>query len=303
VLWLPVGADFEFRRGRDGTMLRTRTVEEFGAAPLIRRSWREDSVLMLHPLGQAHSVWWFFLEGRSRALSRQPQSGRQGTGSLPSPKLARSPSTERDATSGLGRTGRCHACHSQLAAWDTRRAGCCKAVGLRQMRSGDLAWPQPPISLATRVFEPAVDAAKGTLVHLGVMDSECAARVNGAQKVDRFGRLQPRGLHRHKQRLDRLIWHVQRIAWVVEQAIADQVPEVDAVRLAVVHGGVTPADRPYRNAARIEGLSQLRIDDSEATDTGTCRGVHRDAEPGQSQLVYVVGVLVRDQDCVTSVQR
>jgi hypothetical protein len=65
-LWLPVGADFEFRLSRDGTMLRTGTVEEFGAAPLIRRRWRENSLLMWHPPGRAHSVWWFFREGRFR---------------------------------------------------------------------------------------------------------------------------------------------------------------------------------------------------------------------------------------------
>lgn len=64
MLWLPVGADFEFRLGPDGTMLRTGTVEDFGAAPLIRRSWRENSLLMWHPAGQAHSVWWFFRGGR-----------------------------------------------------------------------------------------------------------------------------------------------------------------------------------------------------------------------------------------------
>jgi hypothetical protein len=67
VLWLPVGADFEFRLNPDGTMLRTAgTVEEYGAAPLIRRNWRENSLLMWHPPGRAHSVWWFFREGRFR---------------------------------------------------------------------------------------------------------------------------------------------------------------------------------------------------------------------------------------------
>lgn len=64
VLWLPVGADFEFRLGPDGAMLRTGTVEDFGAAPLIRRRWRDNSLLLWHPPGQAHSVWWFFREGR-----------------------------------------------------------------------------------------------------------------------------------------------------------------------------------------------------------------------------------------------
>jgi hypothetical protein len=67
VLWLPVGADFEFRLNADGTMLRTAgSVEEYGAAPLIRRNWRENSLLMWHPPGQAHSVWWFFRDGQFR---------------------------------------------------------------------------------------------------------------------------------------------------------------------------------------------------------------------------------------------
>ena len=65
-LWLPVGADFEFRLGPDGGMLRTGAVEEFGAAPLIRQHWRDADVLMWHPPGQAHSVWWFFRDGRFR---------------------------------------------------------------------------------------------------------------------------------------------------------------------------------------------------------------------------------------------
>jgi hypothetical protein len=64
VLWLPAGADFEFRLGPDGQMLRTGTVAQFGAAPLVRRSWRESSVLMWHPPGAAHSVWWFFRDRR-----------------------------------------------------------------------------------------------------------------------------------------------------------------------------------------------------------------------------------------------
>ena len=64
VLWLPVGADFAFRLRPDGRMLRTGTVEEFGAAPLICRLWRENDVLMWHPPGRAHSIWWFFRDGR-----------------------------------------------------------------------------------------------------------------------------------------------------------------------------------------------------------------------------------------------
>jgi len=64
VLWLPVGADFDFRVRPDGRMLRTGTIEDFGAAPLIRGSWRHNNVLMWHPPGQAHSVWWFFHDGQ-----------------------------------------------------------------------------------------------------------------------------------------------------------------------------------------------------------------------------------------------
>jgi hypothetical protein len=66
VLWLPVGADFEFRLGPDGNMLRTGTVEEFGAAPLIRMHWRDSDLLMWHPPGRAHSIWWFFRNGHFR---------------------------------------------------------------------------------------------------------------------------------------------------------------------------------------------------------------------------------------------
>ncbi len=64
LLWQPVGADFECRLGPDSQMLRTGTVEAFGGAPLIRRAWRDSSVLMWHPPGQAHSVWWFFRDGQ-----------------------------------------------------------------------------------------------------------------------------------------------------------------------------------------------------------------------------------------------
>jgi hypothetical protein len=64
LLWLPIGADFEFRLGPDGHMLRTGSVAEFGAAPVIRRTWRDSSLLMWHPPGAAHSVWWFFRDGR-----------------------------------------------------------------------------------------------------------------------------------------------------------------------------------------------------------------------------------------------
>lgn len=64
LLWQPVGADFECRLGPDGQMLRTGTAETFGGAPLIRRAWRDSSVLMWHPPGQAHSVWWFFRDGQ-----------------------------------------------------------------------------------------------------------------------------------------------------------------------------------------------------------------------------------------------
>jgi Protein of unknown function (DUF402) len=63
LLWLPAGADFAFRVGPDGRGLRTASIEGFGAARLELGSWRQTSVLILHPPAVAHSAWWFFRGG------------------------------------------------------------------------------------------------------------------------------------------------------------------------------------------------------------------------------------------------
>jgi hypothetical protein len=61
LLWLPEGADFACRVDADGRPLRAApSIEAYGAACLSKRTWRDSSVLMLHPPGAAHSVWWFF---------------------------------------------------------------------------------------------------------------------------------------------------------------------------------------------------------------------------------------------------
>jgi hypothetical protein len=61
LLWLPVGADFACRVDLDGDPLRDAPgIEDYGAAPLQRRTWTDLDVLILHPPGVAHSVWWFF---------------------------------------------------------------------------------------------------------------------------------------------------------------------------------------------------------------------------------------------------
>ncbi|MEU0557791.1 DUF402 domain-containing protein [Dactylosporangium sp. NPDC006015] len=64
LLWLPEGAEFACRVDADGRPLRAApTVEAYGAAPLATRTWRGYDVLLLHPPGAAHSVWWFFAGG------------------------------------------------------------------------------------------------------------------------------------------------------------------------------------------------------------------------------------------------
>ncbi|WP_433076133.1 DUF402 domain-containing protein [Dactylosporangium sp. CA-052675] len=65
LVWLPAGAGFACRTEPDGTPLRGATaIEDYGAAPLRRRTWADRDVLILHPPAAAHSVWWFFREGR-----------------------------------------------------------------------------------------------------------------------------------------------------------------------------------------------------------------------------------------------
>jgi hypothetical protein len=64
LLWLPAGAGFARRVEPDGTPLRgAPAIEEYGAAPLQHSAWAGRDVLILHPPGAAHSVWWFFHEG------------------------------------------------------------------------------------------------------------------------------------------------------------------------------------------------------------------------------------------------
>ncbi|MFC7546777.1 DUF402 domain-containing protein [Plantactinospora sp. GCM10030261] len=64
VLWLPEGADFAYRINPDGGALRgAPTIEAYGAVPLALRRWTDYDVLLLHPPGAAHSVWWFFSGG------------------------------------------------------------------------------------------------------------------------------------------------------------------------------------------------------------------------------------------------
>jgi predicted RNA-binding protein associated with RNAse of E/G family len=64
LLWLPVGAGFACRVNDEGGFLRAaKTIDAYGAAPLSVRTWRGADVLLLHPPGAAHSVWWFFSGG------------------------------------------------------------------------------------------------------------------------------------------------------------------------------------------------------------------------------------------------
>lgn len=59
LVWLPAGAGFAYRLYPGGAP----AIEEYAAAPLQRRTWVDRDVLILHPPGAAHSVWWFFREG------------------------------------------------------------------------------------------------------------------------------------------------------------------------------------------------------------------------------------------------
>jgi hypothetical protein len=59
LVWLPTGAGFACRLDSGGAP----AIEEYAAAPLQRRTWADRDVLILHPPGAAHSVWWFFREG------------------------------------------------------------------------------------------------------------------------------------------------------------------------------------------------------------------------------------------------
>ncbi|WP_433044921.1 DUF402 domain-containing protein [Dactylosporangium sp. CS-033363] len=61
-VWLPAGAGFACRVGP--LVQGAPTIEQYGAAPLERRTWADRDVLILHPPGAAHSVWWFFRERR-----------------------------------------------------------------------------------------------------------------------------------------------------------------------------------------------------------------------------------------------
>jgi len=64
VLWLPEGADFASRVEPDGQPLRgIPDIEAYGAAALRTGFWQHTSVLLLHPPGAAHSVWWCFSGG------------------------------------------------------------------------------------------------------------------------------------------------------------------------------------------------------------------------------------------------
>ncbi|WP_433204458.1 DUF402 domain-containing protein [Dactylosporangium sp. CS-047395] len=61
-VWLPAGAGFACRVGP--LVSGAPSIEDYGAAPLERRTWTDRDVLILHPPGASHSVWWFFREQR-----------------------------------------------------------------------------------------------------------------------------------------------------------------------------------------------------------------------------------------------
>ncbi|HEY2044742.1 MAG TPA: DUF402 domain-containing protein [Jatrophihabitans sp.] len=64
LVWLPIGAGFAFRTAPDGAPLRAAPVEDWGAAELVESTWAHRDALILMPHGAAHSVWWFFADGR-----------------------------------------------------------------------------------------------------------------------------------------------------------------------------------------------------------------------------------------------
>jgi len=76
LVWLPAGAGFACRLPPGDAP----TVEDYGAAPLQRRTWTDRDALILHPPGAAHSLWWFFRDQRflgwyvnlETVLSRHP---------------------------------------------------------------------------------------------------------------------------------------------------------------------------------------------------------------------------------------
>ncbi len=170
LLWLPAGADFAYRVGSDGIGLRTGTIADFGAARLTLRSWRETSVLIMHPPGAAHSVWWFFragvfthwyvnLESPYTRSSDSIQNVDHHLDLIVRPDRSSEWKDEDDFTESIGMPG----------YWDLRQAGQIRREGIRAAaaaESGDFpfdgtwcdftpdaSWPLPrlPESILTAV--------------------------------------------------------------------------------------------------------------------------------------------------------
>lgn len=129
------------------------------------------------------------------------------------------------------------------------------------------------------------------------MDTEGAGGSDRAHEVDGLGGLQPRCLHRYRERFDRLVGHVQGVARVVE-AVLDDVAEVGAGWLVAVAVRMTPADGSDLVTGGGEPLPRGVADDGQAADVGRLWHVDRDTQPGQPEHVDVVAVLVGDDNRV-----
>ncbi len=139
------------------------------------------------------------------------------------------------------------------------------------------------------------------------MDRERPLWLDRLDEVDRLVGPQPRPVYRHQQGLDRLGWNVEGIAGVI-QAIIDDVAKVGAVGLPVVDEGMPRPDRLHLETRGGALLAGGHRDDRQATgrlqsgDPGVDGRVDGDPQPGQSEDIDMIDVLMGDEHRVRAEQ-
>jgi hypothetical protein len=64
LLWMSAGSEFAVLTDVDGKTQHDLPLDEMRHPRLTRKVWQEHDILVLMPPGAAHSIWWFFKEGR-----------------------------------------------------------------------------------------------------------------------------------------------------------------------------------------------------------------------------------------------
>jgi Protein of unknown function (DUF402) len=63
LLWTPAGSEFAVLRDADGRSQHDLPIDEMSAPRLVRKTWRDNDILVLRPHDGWHSIWWFFENG------------------------------------------------------------------------------------------------------------------------------------------------------------------------------------------------------------------------------------------------